>query len=59
MGGLAAAVAAHVLARPWPLALRLLLAALLLAGAFLGLYLLAGGLWVTDPRNFQVRPPGS
>lgn len=58
-GGLTAALAGYVLTRRWPVALRAVAALLILGMGFAALYMLAGGLWITDPRNIQVRPPGS
>jgi hypothetical protein len=57
-GGTLAWVASWLLARPWPLTARIAAAAAVLAAGFFGLYVIAGGFWITDPRNLQVRPPG-
>lgn len=57
-GGGAASLIGWVAARPWPPAARLGLGLLIAVAVLTGLFLLAGGRWITDPRNFDVRPLG-
>ena len=57
-GGTLAWLAGWMLARPWPLPARAAAAGAVLAAGFFGLYLLAGGMWITDARNLEIRPPG-
>jgi hypothetical protein len=56
-GGALGLGGARLAACRWHWALRLLAIAALLALGFGALFLVVGGRWVTDPRNFRISGP--
>ena len=56
-GGLLGALAAHVTTLRWHWPLRALAAALIVAGGFFALWVIAAGQFVLDPRNYDLRSP--